>query len=87
MVWNWSPNFLFDQRHQFVGVAQAFHAKACARGDVAAQGNQAVYAEILVLLQQGDDFVFQHADARQMRGGGRLLVQNIAHGLQRALAR
>ena len=79
--------FLFDQRHQFVGVAQAFHAKACARWDVAAQGNQAVYAEVFVLLQQFNNFVFQHADAGQMGGDGSLLVQNIAHGLQRALAR
>ncbi|MNE35869.1 hypothetical protein D3C80_1296560 [compost metagenome] len=64
--------FAADELHQLVGVAQLAAGHAHARGQVAAQGDDALDAGVLVGAEQLAQFGLAVADAGQVRCGGHL---------------
>lgn len=76
--------FLADERHQFVGVAQFAGVAAHARGQVAAQGDHAPHAFVLVGLQDVPQVLARGADARQVRRRIAAQVTQRAHRVGRA---
>ncbi|MCY1433218.1 hypothetical protein D9M71_492400 [compost metagenome] len=76
-----------DEFHQLVGETQLAAGHAHAGRQVAAQGDDALDAGILVVGQQGAQFGLAVADAGQVRRGGYLhLAVQLQHGLQGAVA-
>ena len=70
-----------DQLHQLGGVTQVA-GMAHARGQVAAQGDDATAADGPIQLEQLAEFLAGAAHARQVRRGLQLVVlEQVAHGL------
>jgi hypothetical protein len=77
----WPSVRLADERDQLAGVAEVAHARH-ARGQVAAQRDDAVAAQRAVQLQQAGDLLARAAHAADVRHAVEaVLLAQLAHGL------
>ncbi len=82
-----ATGFFTNEGYQVIGVQQLAAGHAHAGRQVTAQGDDALDAGALVLLQQAAQVGFAVADAGQVRCGGNLyFVLELQHGVDRAVA-